>query len=268
MNIDQIPRMLLFWILVCTACLKANGMSPDSTAHDGEKWKVAVGATVLSTYKYSPYQSVSPLSLGVLYRVHGPHTLRAEVNIAIKEKASKEYKSKYDNLSYEEITELWESDLARGHFPTPADPRIGASQYNLYGGSIGYEYRHLRSPALTLGGGLSLGVHYSESMVKEYEYLISETTPLSFEGLSFITKDQKYIRYSVSPYAVCTYTFKDLLLEVKAGYSAMFSNEHYPYRLETYSVQTGQITHQTGEANSGIRFQNQFYITTGVYYSF
>jgi hypothetical protein len=223
----QIFLILSFFILPILANAQHNYSSKK------DNWKFAAGVTLYSNNLYvSQYKLLErqPLEFNFRYKLAQNHILRFSTPIAWKIKLTTDPSYTEPNYALDESLDnkalayyiAMKNDVVYSDFSKTKE-----SYYNLFGGSVGYDYYMNLGSGISVAAGLDLSYYNYRSTEKFYGIGYSvpdENDVTNVEFVNYTERTNEWKAFVAKPQICLRYQFQKLLLEGSTGYAFTKSN--------------------------------------------
>jgi hypothetical protein len=196
-------------------------------------WKFAAGITLYSNNLYvSQYKLLErqPLEFNFRYKFGQNHMVKLSTPIAWKVKLTRDPNYTEPNYPLDESLDnkalayyiAMKNDVAYSNFSKTKE-----SYYNLFGGSVGYDYNMNLVYGISVAGGVDFSYYYCMSFEKFYGILYSkfdDNNNAHLDLVDYTERTNSWNAFAAKPQVSLRYQFQKLLLEGSVGYAFTISN--------------------------------------------
>jgi hypothetical protein len=215
----------IFPLLVSAQCKDCSEKDTD--------WKFAAGVTLYSNNMYvSQYKLLErqPFEVNFRYKLGKNHIIRFSTPLAWK---VKETKSPLTNMPNYELDESLYNKALAYYIAMKNDEvysdfvKVERNDYNLFGGSIGYDYNMSLGYGISVAAGIDLSYYNYKSTEKFYGigYSVPDKNDVTkIEFIDYTERTNECKAFAAKPQVCLRYQFQRLLLEGSIGYTFTISN--------------------------------------------
>ena len=224
-------RKLFLTLIIFLSLLQTKAQCKDCQPKDD--WKFAVGITLYSNNLYVYNENLlerQPLEFNFRYKLGQNHIVRLSTPIAWKVKLTRDPQYTEPNYALDESMKNkamayfdgLKHDVAYSDFF-----KTKRSYYNLFGGSIGYDYNMNLGLGISLAAGIDLNFYYYKSIQNFYSIdysVLNGNNTATLSNLYYEELTNNRYAFSFKPNLALRYQFQKLLLEGNVGYAFTYSN--------------------------------------------
>lgn len=196
-------------------------------------WKFAAGVTLYSNNMYvSQYKLLErqPLEFNFRYKLAQNHIVRFSTPIALKVKMTRDHYYREPTYALDESLNnkalayyiAMKHDVAYSEYVKSEE-----NHYNLFGGSLGYDYKINFGYGISLAAGVDFSYYYYKSFEKYYVigYSVPDNSDVTnIEYIDYTKRTNEWNAFATKPQVCLRYQFQRLLLEGSIGYAFTISN--------------------------------------------
>lgn len=196
-------------------------------------WKFAAGVTLYGNNLYVYNGNLlerQPLEFNFRYKLTPNHILRFSTPIALKVKLTRNPSSTQPNYALDESLDnkALAYYIAMKHDVVYSDfTKTNESYYNLFGGSIGYDYNMNLGYGISVDAGIDFSYYNYKSIEKFYGIgfsVLDDNNITNVEYVDYIERINEWKAFVFKPQVCLRYQFQKLMLEGSIGYTFTRSN--------------------------------------------
>jgi len=210
-----------------------------------DDWKFAAGVTLYSNNLYVYNENLlerQPLEFNFRYKFGQNHIIRLSTPMAWKVKLTRD--PSYTDPNYALDENLDNKALAyldgMKHDATYSEYfKTKESYYNLFGGSIGYDYNLNLGYGVSLAAGIDFSYYCYKSIQKFYgvDYTVLDGSNMAaLYNLNYVERTNEWNALVAKPVIGLRYQFQKLLLEGTVGYAFTHTNGHADLKIQDISM--------------------------------
>lgn len=263
--------LILLLLSTSLSLLKLNAQCAD--CNDDDSWRFAAGVTLHSNNKYvSEYNSMlerQPLELNFRYKLNDKHILRLNLPFSWKVNVSDAPDGTVPQFianTGNKANDYYEG-MKHDYWYYADFSRVESQYYNLFGTVAGYSFNQhlLKGLSAYIGVDFSCVLYHYYAKYFSIGYTeLNDNNMSELRSLSYVERVNKYNTYSAKPLLGANYQYKNLMLDVSAGYS--LSTYKVKGNLDTQSPESSEMYIGPFERN----FKNfqQFIYQISLFYTF
>lgn len=235
-----------------------------------DNWKLAAGVTLYSNNTYVSDINVmerKPLEFNFRYKLTPNHILRLSTPIVWKAKLTRDPSYTDPNYTLDESLDNKALAYLDGmkHDATYSEYfKKKESYYNLFGGSIGYDYNLNLGYGVSLTAGIDFSYYCYKSIQKFYgiDYtVLNGSNMAALYNLNYVERTNEWNALVAKPVIGLRYQFQKLLLEGNVGYAFTHTNGHADLKIQDISMDDDHSTSNREYNFNKIVFQLSLFYT-------